>query len=156
MKRNIVFTFLVFCVFLCACRQEYALSSQEFSDAMLDLGYSVEDHTEYMDQDMSFNRGEGEEIIAYGNSFCVVFTKRADVQAATDDIRAWQKYYEIFSKSEKLIQNDRAIHYRYTAQNGTERIFVAVRIDNTHVSADAGFENQKKVLELFEEIGYIP
>lgn len=117
-------------------------------------GYRVEDHTEYIDQDLSFNRGSGEEIKAYGDSFCVVFTKRADDQAATDDMKAWKKYYEIFSENEKLIQNDRAIHYRYTAHNGSERIFVAVRIRNTHVSADTGFENQKKVLELFEEIGY--
>ena len=152
MKRILITAVLIFSLLLCACAQGEPITSQEFSAVMAEKGFTVEDHTEYLDQSLPESR-DAERIKAWGEFF-VCFDKYYDAEAAEEAFAALESYYEARGECKRIYNDGRYMHYEFTDYDGTEKAYILSRLENTLIEVSANIEFAEEAKRLLEELGY--
>ncbi len=151
MKRLILFL-LLGCLLFCACAQGEPITSQEFSAVMAEKGFTVEDHTEYLDPPRTEN-ADTEQLLARGKFF-VSFDKFADSKEAENVFKAFVNYYSSGEDCEVKYKSGRYLQVQYLDYNGEEKVFIVSRAENTLIDVSANIEFAEEAKQLLEELGY--
>lgn len=151
MKRLIT-VFLLGCLLLCACSRGEPITSEYFGRVMAEKGFTVEDHTQYLDRDDSRNPAD-ERIKAWGEFF-VCFDKYADSEKAENIFNVWVNYYSLGDDCSIKYKSGRYLQVQYVDYNGEEKVFIISRVENTLIEVSANIEFDKEAKQLLEELGY--
>lgn len=152
MKRILIFAASIFSLLLCACAQGEPITSQEFSAIMEKKGFTVEDHTEYLDQSLPESR-DAERIKAWGEFF-VCFDKFADSEKAENIFNVWVNYYSVGDDCSIKYKSGRYLQVEYVDYNGEENVFILSRVENTLIQVNTNIEFDEEAKRLLEELGY--
>lgn len=155
--KKIISLLLACLIALCACAQGEPIDSEYFSSFMAEKGFTVENHTENLDQALDFYRGEGEQIKAWGSYF-VCFDKYCDEASAKKAITDYKNYYEAMleiQEGERFYAQKSYLQYKYTDSfEGTQKLFIASQIDSTVITVYARIEYTEAAERLLKELGY--
>ncbi len=152
MKRILIFAVLIFYLLLCACAQGEPITSEYFGRVMAEKGFTVEDHTEYLDQSLPESR-DAERIKAWGEFF-VCFDKYADSEKAENIFKVWVNYYSVGDDCDIQYKSGRYLQVQYVDYNGEEKVFILSRVENTLIQVNANIEFDEEAKRLLEELGY--
>lgn len=156
MKRILIFAVLIFSLLLCACAQGAPITSEYFGRVMAEKGFTVEDHTEYLDQSLPESR-DAERIKAWGEFF-VCYDKYADSERAQNIFDVWVNYYESWEDCEDdcdvQYKSGRYLQVRYIDYDGAEKLFLLSRVENTTIQVNANIEFDEQAKRFLKELGY--
>lgn len=152
MKKTTLILIVILSVLLCACSDDETIDSKYFSTVMSEKGFTVEDHTEYLDPSLPENR-DAEQIKAWGSYF-VCFEKYHDSETAESIMDLHENYYKVTDADRKLSLNSNYMYFTYTDYDGNSKVFIASRVDNTIVLAEASLDFAEAAEGLLEELGY--
>ena len=154
--KKILTILLLIPLLLCSCSHGRAIDSSYFTSVMEGKGFSVEDHTEYLDPSLPESR-DAERIKAYG-AFFVCYDKYADSEKAENIFDVWVNYYDSWEDCEDdcdvQYKSGRYLQVCYTDYDGQEKLFILSRVENTTIQITATLPFSDSAAELLEELGY--
>ena len=154
--KKILTILLLIPLLLCSCSRGRAIDSSYFTSVMEGKGFSVEDHTEYLDPNLPESR-DAERIKAYG-AFFVCYDKYADSEKAENIFDVWVNYYDSWADCEDdcdiQYKSGRYLQVCYTDYDGAEKLFLLSRVENTTIQITATLPFSDSAAELLKELGY--
>lgn len=154
--KKILTILLLIPLLLSSCSHGRAIDSSYFTSVMAEKGFTVEDHTEYLDQSLPESR-DAERIKAWGEFF-VCYDKYADSEKAENIFNVWVNYYDSWEDCEDdcdvQYKSGRYLQVRYIDYDGAEKLFLLSRVENTTIQVNANIEFDEQAKQLLKELGY--